>query len=76
MFPFGPVPPPQAQNQQPRQLPSIMQHPEVKKMLLTNMPGAPLISPQQRMEILKRPETQVLIQSMFISLATIHDMIS
>lgn len=61
MFPFGPIPPPQAQNQQPRQL---MPHPEAAKMLLANIPsGVPLISPPQRMEILKRPETQVLIQS-------------
>lgn len=62
MFPFGPVPPPQAQNQQPRQL---LPHPEaIKKMLLANVPsGVPLINPQQRMEVLKRPETQVLIQS-------------
>lgn len=65
MFPFGPIPPPpqaQAQNQPPRQL---MPHPEAaKKMLLGNIPsGVPLMSPPQRMEILKRPETQVLIQS-------------
>lgn len=62
MFPFGPVPPPQAPNQQPRQL---MPHPEaIKKMLAGHGPfPVPLVSPQQRMDIIKRPETQVLIQS-------------
>lgn len=69
MFPFGPVPPPQAQNQQPRQL---LPHPEALKKLLLggSLPSAlqaPLVTPQQRMEILKRPETQVLIQSMFLT---------
>lgn len=35
-----------------------------KNFLSGNMPPAmPMISPQQRMEILKRPEAQVLIQS-------------
>lgn len=63
MFPFGPVPPPQAQNQQPRQL--LPPHPEaIKKMLAAHGPlPVSLITPQQRMDILKRPETQVLIQS-------------
>lgn len=62
MFPFGPVPSPQAQNQQPRQL---LPHPEaIKKMLMANVPtGVPQFTPPQRMEILKRPDTQVLIQS-------------
>lgn len=61
MFPFGPPVPP-VQNQQPRQL---MPHPEaIKKMLSGHGPfPVPLITQQQRMDILKRPETQVLIQS-------------
>lgn len=64
MFPFGPVPPPQAQNQQPRQL--LPPPPDAyKKALMASVPppGVIHITPPQRMEILKRPETQVLIQS-------------
>lgn len=62
MFPFGPIPPLQPQNQQQRQL---IPHPEaVKKVLLG--PAMQLIPPHQRMEILKRPETQVLIQSNWV----------
>lgn len=71
MFPFGSVVPPQQsagappqahqQNQQPRQL---MSHPEaVKKMLMSNVSSAGPPQQLKHMEILSRPETQVLIQS-------------
>lgn len=66
MFPFGSVaqpPPQQQQNQQSRQL---IPHPEaVKKMLMSNVPasGPPHAPALVRMEVLSRPETQVLIQS-------------
>lgn len=70
MFPFGSVaqqppqlPQQQPQNQQSRQL---IPHPEaVKKMLMSNVPagGPPHASALVRMEVLSRPETQLLIQS-------------
>lgn len=55
MFPFGaPNPHPQQMiNQQSRQ---FIPHPEAMKKM------------QQRMEILKRPEAQILIQSMILIL--------
>lgn len=70
MFPAGsvaqpPLPQQQPQNQQSRQL---IPHPEaVKKMLMSNVPasGPPHASALVRMEVLSRPETQVLIQSKF-----------
>lgn len=64
MFPFGPVPPPQAQNQQPPR--QLMPHPDAVKKVILGPSAIQLIPPQQRMEILKRPETQVLIQSNLI----------
>lgn len=68
MFPFGSVAqPPQQQPPQNQQSRQLIPHPEaVKKMLqMSNVPtsGPPHASTLARMEVLSRPETQVLIQS-------------
>lgn len=59
-YPFLPPIVPEELDQRQRQL---MPHPETVNKVLLGPSAIQLIPPHQRIEILKRPETQVLIQS-------------
>lgn len=71
MFSFGPTPPQPQQQQGQQQSRQIINHPPeaMKKLLMGQqhgpLPPLPFLSPQNRVEILKRPDAQTLLQSKF-----------